>query len=99
MIKFSYDPFVRDILSILMLDVTELKLEYANAAADEMLQKSKDSTVNIINSGNTNTTQGGGNGNFDSGLRVSPKNNDISKYMLDHIGNVGGNIGTGFIVL
>ena len=31
LIKFSYDPFVRDILNIVILDATQLQLEYANA--------------------------------------------------------------------
>jgi hypothetical protein len=34
LIKFSYDPFVRDILNIVMLDATQLQLEYANAECD-----------------------------------------------------------------
>ncbi|MFA5153549.1 MAG: hypothetical protein WC554_13380 [Clostridia bacterium] len=31
LVKFSYDPFVRDIINIVTLDATELQLEYANA--------------------------------------------------------------------
>jgi len=34
LIKFSYDPFVRDLLNIVMLDASQLQLEYANAACD-----------------------------------------------------------------
>lgn len=34
LMKFTYDPFVRDIASILTLDATELQLEYANAECD-----------------------------------------------------------------
>ena len=32
LVKFSYDPFIRDIINILTLDATNLQLEYANAA-------------------------------------------------------------------
>jgi len=31
LMKFSYDPFIRDIISVLTLDSTQLQLEYANA--------------------------------------------------------------------
>jgi len=31
LVKFSYDPFIRDILTIITLDATQLQLEYANA--------------------------------------------------------------------
>jgi len=34
LMKFTYDPFVRDIASLLTLDATELQLEYANAQCD-----------------------------------------------------------------
>jgi hypothetical protein len=34
LVKFSYDPFIRDILNVVMLDATALQLEYANAACD-----------------------------------------------------------------
>jgi len=34
LMKFTYDPFVRDIASLLILDATELQLEYANAQCD-----------------------------------------------------------------
>jgi hypothetical protein len=34
LIKFSYDPFVRDIINLVTLDATELQLEYANAQCD-----------------------------------------------------------------
>jgi hypothetical protein len=34
LVKFSYDPFIRDIINIVMLDATQLQLEYANAACD-----------------------------------------------------------------
>lgn len=34
LVKFSYDPFIRDILNIVTLDATQLQLEYANAACD-----------------------------------------------------------------
>jgi hypothetical protein len=34
LIKFTYDPFVRDIISIVMLDSTQLQLEYANSTCD-----------------------------------------------------------------
>lgn len=34
LVKFSYDPFVRDILNIVMLDATQLQLEYSNASCD-----------------------------------------------------------------
>lgn len=34
LMKFTYDPFVRDIASLLTLDATELQLEYANASCD-----------------------------------------------------------------
>ena len=34
LVKFSYDSFVRDILNVLMLDATQLQLEYANAECD-----------------------------------------------------------------
>jgi hypothetical protein len=32
LVKFSYDPFIRDIINIVALDATQLQLEYANAA-------------------------------------------------------------------
>jgi len=32
--KFSYDPFIRDIINLVMLDSKELQLEYANAECD-----------------------------------------------------------------
>jgi len=31
LVKFSYDPFIRDIINILTLDATDLQLEYANS--------------------------------------------------------------------
>ena len=34
LVKFSYDPFIRDIINILTLDATDLQLEYANAQCD-----------------------------------------------------------------
>ena len=34
LMKFTYDPFVRDIVSLITLDATELQLEYANAECD-----------------------------------------------------------------
>lgn len=34
LIKFTYDPFVRDIVNLVSLDATELQLEYANAQCD-----------------------------------------------------------------
>jgi hypothetical protein len=34
LIKFSYDPFVRDIISVVTIDTTTLKLENANAECD-----------------------------------------------------------------
>lgn len=34
LMKFTYDPFVRDIASLITLDATELQLEYANAQCD-----------------------------------------------------------------
>ena len=34
LVKFSYDPFIRDIINIITLDATQLQLEYANAACD-----------------------------------------------------------------
>ena len=34
LIKFSYDPFVRDIINLVTLDATELQLEHANASCD-----------------------------------------------------------------
>jgi hypothetical protein len=34
LIKFSYDPFIRDILNIVTLDATQLQLEYNNAQCD-----------------------------------------------------------------
>ena len=34
LVKFSYDAFVLDILNIVMLDATQLQLEYANTACD-----------------------------------------------------------------
>lgn len=34
LIKFTYDPFVRDLVSIVTLDATELQLEHANAECD-----------------------------------------------------------------
>ena len=34
LIKFSYDPFIRDIINLVSLDATELQLEYANASCD-----------------------------------------------------------------
>lgn len=34
LIKFSYDPFVRDIISIVTTDATDLQLEFANAECD-----------------------------------------------------------------
>jgi len=34
LVKFSYDPFVRDLINIVMVDATDLQLEYASANAD-----------------------------------------------------------------
>ena len=34
LVKFTYDPFVRDIVSLVTLDATDLQLEYANAECD-----------------------------------------------------------------
>ena len=34
LIKFSYDPFIRDIINIVTADATDLQLEYANAQCD-----------------------------------------------------------------
>ena len=34
LIKFTYDPFVRDIVSAVTLDATDLQLEYANSESD-----------------------------------------------------------------
>jgi len=34
LVKFSYDPFIRDIINIVMVDATDLQLEYANGQAD-----------------------------------------------------------------
>ena len=34
LVKFSYDPFIRDIINIVTLDATQLQLEYANAECD-----------------------------------------------------------------
>lgn len=34
LVKFSYDPFIRDLLNVLMLDATGLQLEYANSACE-----------------------------------------------------------------
>lgn len=34
LLKFSYDPYVRNILNVIMLDATQLQLEYANAECD-----------------------------------------------------------------
>ena len=34
LIKFSYDPFIRDIINLVTLDATELQLEHANASCD-----------------------------------------------------------------
>jgi len=34
LVKFSYDPFVRDLINIVMLDAKDLQLEYANAEVD-----------------------------------------------------------------
>jgi hypothetical protein len=34
LVKFSYDPFIRDILNALLLDATQLQMEYANAACN-----------------------------------------------------------------
>lgn len=34
LIKFSYDPFVRDLINLVTADATELQLEYANARCD-----------------------------------------------------------------
>jgi hypothetical protein len=34
LIKFSYDPFVRDLINLVTLDATELQLEHANASCD-----------------------------------------------------------------
>lgn len=34
LVKFSYDPFVRDLINIIMLDAKDLQLEYASANAD-----------------------------------------------------------------
>lgn len=34
LVKFSYDPFIRDLINILTLDATDLQLEYANAQCD-----------------------------------------------------------------
>lgn len=32
LVKFSYDPFVQDIINLLILDATDLQLEYSNSA-------------------------------------------------------------------
>ena len=34
LVKFSYDPFVRDIINIIMVDAKDLQLEYASGDAD-----------------------------------------------------------------
>lgn len=34
LVKFSYDPYVRDIINLVMADATDLQLEYANANVD-----------------------------------------------------------------
>ena len=34
LVKFSYDPFIRDIINLVTLDATELQLEHANASCD-----------------------------------------------------------------
>ncbi|HPI82031.1 MAG TPA: hypothetical protein PK122_02260, partial [Candidatus Paceibacterota bacterium] len=34
LIKFSYDPFIRDIINLVAIDATNLQLEYANARCD-----------------------------------------------------------------
>lgn len=34
LVKFSYDPFVRDLINIIMLDAKDLQLEYANGESD-----------------------------------------------------------------
>jgi len=34
LVKFSYDQFIRDILNLVILDATQLQLEYANAECD-----------------------------------------------------------------
>ena len=34
LVKFSYDPFIKDILNIVTLDATQLQLEYSNAECD-----------------------------------------------------------------
>ena len=34
LIKFSYDPFVRDLINLVTVDATNLQLEYANATCD-----------------------------------------------------------------
>lgn len=34
LVKFSYDPFIKDILNIVTLDATQLQLEYNNAECD-----------------------------------------------------------------
>lgn len=34
LIKFSYDPFIRDIINLVTVDATNLQLEYANASCD-----------------------------------------------------------------
>lgn len=34
LVKFSYDPFIRDILNLVTLDATDLQLEYANGTCD-----------------------------------------------------------------
>jgi len=34
LVKFSYDPFIRDIINLVTLDATQLQLEYANAECD-----------------------------------------------------------------
>ena len=34
LVKFSYDPFIRDIINLVTIDATELQLEYANAQCD-----------------------------------------------------------------
>jgi len=34
LVKFGYDPFIRDIINVVMLDSTNLQLEYANSEVD-----------------------------------------------------------------
>ena len=78
-------------------------LDASSNLAEDLLQKERDKQQQqapiIIDNSKTNNIGGGQGGDSGSGIRLPAKNNDPSKYMLDRIGNTGGNLGQGFISL